>query len=120
MSSFYCQALGRASVPIRRSTTGFENGSSVHIVLSVLAALLFPTVLIGPRWISSMQSNRIIVHFGTRSYAVSLIHRLAKGVDRSLCPGLPGLSLFLTFRAYRPADDPPRVPAVRETALPSE
>lgn len=96
MSSFYCQALGRASVPIRRSTTGFENGSSVHIVLSVLAALLFPTVLIGPRWISSMQSNRIIVHFGTRSYAVSLIHRLAKGVDRSLCPGLPR-SLIISY-----------------------
>jgi peptidoglycan/LPS O-acetylase OafA/YrhL len=66
----------------------FENGSDVHIVFSVLIALLFPAVLIGPRWLARLLSNRIAVYIGMRSYAVYLIHRIAKGVvDRVVSPG---------------------------------
>ena len=66
----------------------FDNGSTVHILLSVLTALLFPAVLIGPRWLSTLLSNRAMVYIGTRSYAVYLIHRIAKGVvDRAVAPG---------------------------------
>jgi len=67
---------------------GFENGSDVHIVFSVLIALLFPAVLLGPRWLSGLLSNRVAVYIGTRSYALYLIHRMAKGVvDRVVSPG---------------------------------
>jgi peptidoglycan/LPS O-acetylase OafA/YrhL len=66
----------------------FENGSDVHIVFGVLAALLFPALLIGPRWLSRLLSNRVLVYIGIRSYAVYLIHRIAKGVvDRVVPPG---------------------------------
>lgn len=66
----------------------FENGSDVHIVFAVLTALLFPAVLIGPRWLSALLSNRAAVYIGTRSYAVYLIHRMTKGVvDRVVTPG---------------------------------
>jgi peptidoglycan/LPS O-acetylase OafA/YrhL len=65
-----------------------ENGSAVHIVFSVLVALLFPAVLIGPRWLGALLSNRVMVYIGTRSYAVYLIHRIAKGIiDRFVAPG---------------------------------
>ncbi len=67
---------------------GFENGSAVHIVFSVLIALLFPAVLLGPRWLSGILSNRVAVYIGTRSYALYLIHRMAKGVvDQAVSPG---------------------------------
>jgi peptidoglycan/LPS O-acetylase OafA/YrhL len=66
----------------------FGNGSRVHIVFGVLIALLFPAVLVGPRWLSGLLSNRIVVYIGTRSYAVYLIHRIAKGiVDRVISYG---------------------------------
>lgn len=66
----------------------FEDGSNIHIVFSILVALLFPAVLIGPRWLSWLLSNRVLVYIGTRSYAIYLIHRLAKGaVDRVVKPG---------------------------------
>jgi peptidoglycan/LPS O-acetylase OafA/YrhL len=66
----------------------FENGSDVHIVFSVLTALLFPAVLIGPRWLARVLSSRVAVYIGKRSYAVYLIHRIAKGVvDRVVTPG---------------------------------
>jgi peptidoglycan/LPS O-acetylase OafA/YrhL len=66
----------------------FESGSDVHIVFSVLTALLFPAVLIGPRWLARLLSSRIAVYIGVRSYAVYLIHRIAKGVvDRVVSPG---------------------------------
>lgn len=65
-----------------------ENGSDVHVVFSFLVALLFPAVLVGPRWLSALLSNRVAVYIGTRSYAVYLIHRIAKGmVDRVVMPG---------------------------------
>lgn len=65
-----------------------ENGSDVHVVFSFLIALLFPAVLIGPRWLSALLGNRVAVYIGTRSYAVYLIHRIAKGlVDRVVKPG---------------------------------
>ncbi len=65
-----------------------ENGSDVHIVFSVLIVLLFPAILIGPRWLSGLLSNRVAVYIGTRSYALYLIHRMAKGVvDREVTPG---------------------------------
>jgi peptidoglycan/LPS O-acetylase OafA/YrhL len=63
----------------------FENGSDVHVVFSVLIALLFPAVLVGPRWLSGLLSNKVAVYIGTRSYAVYLIHRIVKGViDRAI------------------------------------
>ena len=66
----------------------FENGSDVHIVFSVLIALLFPAVLVGPQWLSGLLSNRVAVYIGTRSYALYLIHRMAKGVvDRAVSYG---------------------------------
>ena len=66
----------------------YDNGSDVHIVFSVMVALLFPAVLVGPRWLSGLLSNRVLVYIGTRSYAVYLIHRIAKGiVDRAVHPG---------------------------------
>jgi peptidoglycan/LPS O-acetylase OafA/YrhL len=69
-------------------TALFENGSPVHIVFSVLVALLFPAVIIAPRWLGALLSNRVLVYIGTRSYAVYLIHRMAKGiVDRFVAPG---------------------------------
>jgi peptidoglycan/LPS O-acetylase OafA/YrhL len=65
-----------------------ENGSDVHIVFSLLVALLFPAVLIGPRWLSAVLGNPVMVYIGKRSYAVYLIHRIAKGVvDRVVKPG---------------------------------
>jgi peptidoglycan/LPS O-acetylase OafA/YrhL len=67
---------------------GFENGSQVHIVFGILTALLLPAVLLGPRWLSGLLSNRAVVYIGTRSYALYLIHRIAKGVvDRFVGPG---------------------------------
>jgi peptidoglycan/LPS O-acetylase OafA/YrhL len=67
---------------------GFENGSDVHILFAVLTVLLFPAVLVGPRWLSSVLSNRVAVYIGTRSYALYLIHRMGKGVvDRVVAPG---------------------------------
>jgi peptidoglycan/LPS O-acetylase OafA/YrhL len=66
----------------------FENGSNVHVVFSVLIALLFPAVLVGPRWLSGLLSNRVAVYIGTRSYALYLIHRIVKGVvDRAVSYG---------------------------------
>ena len=66
----------------------FENGSDVHVVFSVLIALLFPAVLVGPQWLSGLLSNRVAVYIGTRSYALYLIHRMAKGVvDRAVSYG---------------------------------
>ncbi len=66
----------------------FESGSDVHIVFSVMIALLFPAVLVGPRWLSALLSNRVVVYIGTRSYAVYLIHRIAKDVvDRVVSYG---------------------------------
>ena len=66
----------------------FENGSTVHVVFSVLTALLFPAVLIGPRWLAGLLSNRVAVYIGTRSYALYLIHRIGKGVvNRAVAPG---------------------------------
>ena len=66
----------------------FENGSHVHIVFSLLIALLFPAVLVGPRWLSGLLSNRVAVYIGTRSYALYLIHRIVKGVvDRAVSYG---------------------------------
>ena len=45
-------------------------------------------MLIGPRWLSALLSNRVAVYIGTRSYALYLIHRMAKGVvDRVVTPG---------------------------------
>jgi peptidoglycan/LPS O-acetylase OafA/YrhL len=67
---------------------GFENGSNVHIFFAFLTMLLFPAVLVGPRWLSTLLSNRVAVYIGTRSYALYLIHRVAKGVvDKVLAPG---------------------------------
>jgi peptidoglycan/LPS O-acetylase OafA/YrhL len=66
----------------------FENGSHVHIVFSVLTAMIFPAILVGPRWLSSLLSNPVAVYIGKRSYIVYLIHRIAKGVvDRVVTPG---------------------------------
>ena len=66
----------------------FENGSDVHVVFSVLIVLLFPAVLVGPQWLSGLLSNRVAVYIGTRSYALYLIHRMAKGVvDRAVSYG---------------------------------
>lgn len=66
----------------------FENGSNVHIVFSVLVALLFPAVLAGPRWLSGLLSNKVLVYIGTRSYGVYLIHRIVKDVvDRAVSSG---------------------------------
>jgi peptidoglycan/LPS O-acetylase OafA/YrhL len=57
-------------------------------VFSVMIALLFPAVLVGPRWLSALLSNRVVVYIGTRSYAVYLIHRIAKDVvDRVVSYG---------------------------------
>jgi peptidoglycan/LPS O-acetylase OafA/YrhL len=66
----------------------YESGSDVHIVFSFLTALLFPAVLVGPRWLSGLLSNKVLVYIGTRSYAVYLIHRVAKdAVDRVVSYG---------------------------------
>jgi len=66
----------------------YESGSDVHIVFSFLTALLFPAVLVGPRWLSGLLSNKVLVYIGTRSYAVYLIHRVAKDVvDRVVSYG---------------------------------
>jgi peptidoglycan/LPS O-acetylase OafA/YrhL len=65
--------------------SSFENGSNVHIVFSVLVALLIPAVLVGPRWLHGLLGNRVAVYIGTRAYALYLIHRIAKGVvDRAV------------------------------------
>jgi peptidoglycan/LPS O-acetylase OafA/YrhL len=67
---------------------GFESGSNVHILFAVLTTLLFPAVLVGPRWLSALLSNRVMVYIGTRSYALYLIHRITKGiVDKAVAPG---------------------------------
>jgi peptidoglycan/LPS O-acetylase OafA/YrhL len=66
----------------------FDNDSDVHVIFSVLIALLFPAVLIGPRWLSGLLSNPVAVYIGKRSYIIYLIHRIAKGiVDRVIAPG---------------------------------
>jgi peptidoglycan/LPS O-acetylase OafA/YrhL len=66
----------------------YESGSDVHIVFSFLTALLFPAVLVGPRWLSGLLSNKVLVYIGTRSYAVYLIHRVVKDVvDRVVSYG---------------------------------
>lgn len=67
---------------------GFESGSNVHIVFGFLTALLFPAVLVGPRWLSGLLSNKVMVYIGTRSYAIYLIHRIVKDVvDRVVSYG---------------------------------
>ncbi|WP_270888308.1 acyltransferase family protein [Pedococcus sp. 5OH_020] len=75
----------------------FENGSQVHIVFAVLTALLLPSVLLGPRWLSTVLSHPVAAYIGTRSYAVYLIHRIAKGtVDRVVGPGSTSIPHQLT------------------------
>jgi peptidoglycan/LPS O-acetylase OafA/YrhL len=66
----------------------FENGTSIHVVFGLLVALAFPSFLLGPKWLSRVLSSRIAVYIGERSYAIYLIHRIAKGVvDRAIAPG---------------------------------
>jgi peptidoglycan/LPS O-acetylase OafA/YrhL len=66
----------------------YESGSDVHILFSFLIALLFPAMLVGPRWLSGLLSNKVLVYIGTRSYAVYLIHRIVKDVvDRVVSYG---------------------------------
>jgi peptidoglycan/LPS O-acetylase OafA/YrhL len=70
----------------------FESGSTVHIVFSVLTVLLFPAILVGPRWLATLLSNRVAVYIGTRSYALYLIHRIGKGIaDKVVPPGSTSL-----------------------------
>lgn len=66
----------------------FENDTHVHVVFAAMTAMLLPAVLIGPRWLSAVLSNRVATYVGTRAYAVYLIHRMAKGlVDKVIDPG---------------------------------
>lgn len=69
-------------------TAMFEDGGNVHVVFGMLTTLAMPGLVIGPAWVAPVLANRVALHIGTRSYAVYLIHRMAKGiVDRVLPPG---------------------------------
>jgi len=65
-----------------------DNTGHVHVVFGALVALAMPGVLIGPTWVKPLFNNRVARYIGTRSYAVYLIHRMAKGVvDRLIAQG---------------------------------
>ena len=64
-----------------------DQGGHVHVVFGALVALAMPGVLIGPGWIKPLLTNRGVSYVGRRSYAVYLVHRMAKGVvDRVVAP----------------------------------
>ncbi len=66
-----------------------EDGeSNVHVVFALVVALVLPACLTGPQWLRQVLRSRFLVYVGTRSYAVYLVHRMAKGViDRFILPG---------------------------------
>jgi len=69
-------------------TALFETTGHAHVIFGLLVTLALPSLLLGSGWGKAVLTNRIMRHIGTRSYAVYLIHLMAKSViDRLLAPG---------------------------------
>lgn len=65
----------------------FEGDGNVHVIFALLAAAALPAFLTGPDALRVVFRSRILVYIGTRSYALYLVHRLAKGfIDRLIGP----------------------------------
>ncbi len=66
----------------------FDNDGQVHVVFAVLMTACLPALLLGKGPAQRLLGSSVMRYLGSRSYALYLDHRMAKGfVDRILAPG---------------------------------